>query len=165
MMGEVGLDVYKIRMMGRWTCSVVIHYTRDAPISDMASDYVQAKAARENLKQAGKFDTSLKKIKNVVETTVQDMRDELRALNDKISPVESRAIPDYVINRNTRKVHRILSSYADAGQEAISNCGFAYAKPGTSTKFVSEIPEGTTRDEVCSTCLPEVRARLPRKKH
>ena len=126
----------------------------------MASDFIKAEAASESLKQAGKVDTTLKNINNVVETTVQDMRHDLRALNDKISPVESRATPDDVINRNTRKIHRILSSYADAGQEAIANCGFAYAKPGDSTKFVSEIPEGTTWDEVCSTCLPEVRARL-----
>ena len=86
---------------------MVIHYARDAPISDMDLDYVQAKAARENLKQAGKFDTSLKNIKNVVETMVQDMRDELRALTDNITSAGSRAIPDYVISRNTRKIHRI----------------------------------------------------------
>ena len=139
---------------------MAIHYIRDAPISDMASDYVQAKAARENLKQAGNIDTSLKKIKNVVEATVQHLRDEIKALNNKSLAVERRAVPGYVINRSTNHVHRILSSYADAGHAALANCGSARAKPGTSTKFVSEVPEGTTWEEVCSTCLPEVRARL-----
>ena len=116
------------------------------PISDMASDFVQAKAARENMKQAGRFDASIKNIKTVVETTVQRMQDEIKALNDKILVVEKRAIPEYVANRNTRKTHRILSAFSDAGQEALANCGFAYAKPGACTKFISDIPDDATWD-------------------
>ena len=146
LMGEVGVDVYKIRMVGRWNCSVVIYYTRDAPITDMASGFVQAKAARENLKQAGRFDTSLYKIKTVVETTVQGMQDEIKALIAKVLLVEKRAIPDYVANRNTRNIHRILSAYSDAGQEALANCGFVYAKPGACTKFISVALDDVTWD-------------------
>ena len=134
------------------------------PIADVASDSAQAKAARENMKQAGRLDTSVKKIKSVVETTVQSMQNDIEALNDKILVVEKRAIPEYVANRNARKTHIILSAYSDAGQEALANCGFAYAKPGACTKFISDIPDDATWDEICSTCLPEVRARLPRGK-
>ena len=125
---------------------MVINYTRDAPVSDMASDYVQGKAARENLKQAGQIDTFLKETKHVVETTVQDMRDEIRTLSDEILSVERqrRARPVHAISRHNTHIHRILSPYADAGQEALANCGFAYAQPGASTKSVSEMPEGTT---------------------
>ena len=160
LMGEVGVDVYKIRMMGRWNCSVVIHYTRDAPISDMASDFVQAKAARDHHKQSGRVDGSIKRIKDAVENNVQDMRKEMKALNDKIATVERKAAPDYVMNRNTKKLHRFLSSYADAGPEAMAYCGFAYAKSGASTRFESDIPADTKYEDVCATCLPELRARL-----
>ena len=61
-MGEVGVDVYERRMMGRWNCSVVIHCTRDAPISDMASGFVQAKAARGHHRQSGRVDGSIREI-------------------------------------------------------------------------------------------------------
>ena len=160
LMGEVGLDIFKIRMMGRWNCSVVIHYTRDAPISDMASDYIHAKKSREDAKQPIKKDIALKKIRSVVETTLGEMKAELHTLNDKICKIERKAAPDYVINRNTKKIHRILSSYADAGSEAIAVCGFAYARPGALTRFDSVIPHDAKWEDICSTCLPEVRARL-----
>ena len=160
MMGEVGLDIYKIRIMGRWSCSVVIHYTRDAPISDTASDYIQAKKSRENAKQPINTDNALKKIRSVVESTLGETKAEIQTLNDKILKVERKAAPDFVINRNTKKLHRVLSSYADAGSETVAMCGFAYAKPGAATRCDSIVPPDTKWEEVCSTCLPEVRARL-----
>ena len=85
--------MHKIRMVGRWNCSVAIHYTRDAPISDMASDYMQARAARGRHLKAGTSDPSMKKLKDVLESTVQGMRDELDALNDKIKHVQRRPRP------------------------------------------------------------------------
>ena len=150
-MAEVGLDTYKIRMMGRWNCRVVIHYTREAPISDMASGFVQAKTAREQHKQSGRVDAPLKKSRNVVEATVQDMRNEIKALNDKIVTVERKAVPGFVINRNTKDFHKTLSNYADAGPEALARCVFAYATPRASTRFESEVPADTKWREVCST--------------
>ena len=160
LIGETGLDVHKICTMGRWNCSVVIHYTRGAPISDMASGYMQARAARERRLKAGTVVPSLRKMNEVLESTVQDMRDELTNLNEKIESVERKTTPEYVINRNTKKLHRALSSYADAGSAAMAFCGFAFAKPGASTRFETVIPEDTKWQEVCATCLPEDRARL-----
>jgi len=84
-------------------------------------------------------------------------------LTDKIMKVERKAAPEYVVNRNTRKLHKILSSYADAGSEALTYCGFAFAKPGAATRFETEIPVNTKWEEVCSTCLPDLRASLKPK--
>ena len=85
-------------------------------------------------------------------------------MSDKIMKVERKAAPEYVANRNTKKCHRIWSSYADAGSEALTYCGFAFAKPGAATRFETEIPADTKWEEVCSTCLPELRASLKHKR-
>ena len=91
---------------------------------------------------------------------MSEMKAELQTLNDKILKVERKAAPYFVINRNTNKLHRTFSSYADAGSEAVAMRGFAYAKAGAATIFESIVPPDTKWEEVCSTCLPEVRARL-----
>ena len=89
-----------------------------------------------------------------------EMKAELQTPTDKICKFERKAAPVYVLNSNTKEIHRILSSYADAGSEAIAVCGFAYARPGALTRFESVIPHEAKWEDVCSTCLPEVRARL-----
>ena len=81
-------------------------------------------------------------------------------MHDKINHVQRKATPEHVINRNTKKLHRVLSSYADVGSVALAFCGFAFAKPGASTRFETDILEETKWQEVCATCLPELRARL-----
>ena len=126
----------------------------------MASDYIQAKASRDLQKQLGESEFPFKKVKNMVEATVDDMKGELRALTDKIMKVERKAAPEYVANRNTRQLHKALSSYADAGPESAPICGFAFAKPGTFTSCESTVPAYTTWKKVCSTCLPALRASL-----
>ena len=35
----MGISVEKIRLIGRWMCGVVIHYTRTAPLNTLAADY------------------------------------------------------------------------------------------------------------------------------
>ena len=38
-MALIGLDTYKIQLLGRWLCAIVLRYCRLAPISDVARDY------------------------------------------------------------------------------------------------------------------------------
>ena len=35
----MGIAVDKIRLIGRWVCGVVIHYTRTAPLNTLALEY------------------------------------------------------------------------------------------------------------------------------
>ena len=51
-----------------------MRYTRDAPISDMASGYIQAKASRNQQRQPGKMEFPFKNIKTMIEATVDDMK-------------------------------------------------------------------------------------------
>ena len=86
------------------------------------------------------------------------MQKDLDSLTSKIRDVERQAVPDYVVNRNTGRWHRILASYANAGSEAIAFCGYKFGKSGASTRFEKDIPEDLSWKDICGTCLPEVRA-------
>ena len=155
----------KIRMMGRWNCSVVIHYTRSAPISNIAADYRLAMSSREPLAKAlaimiANRDTSTNKIKAFVEKKAAGLRQEMKTVSEKLANVDAKASPSYVFNRKTKKLHRILASFADAGPDAMTNCGFYFARPGAQTSFHPTAPVDTKWEEVCSTCLPALRATL-----
>ena len=61
LMAALGMDTNKIRMMGRWNCSIVLHYTRDAPLADMASDFKAARDQRRAPNQMKEMHTALKR--------------------------------------------------------------------------------------------------------
>ena len=160
LMATLGMDTNKIRMMGRWNCSIVLHYTRDAPLADMASDFKAARDQRRAPNQMKEMHTALKNVKKAVELASAGLVAELDALRTRLTRVERRATPEYVINRRTNNLHMILTPYADAGANAVACCGFEFASPGALVRFESELPADLKWEEVCSTCLPEVRARL-----
>ena len=67
---------------------------------------------------------------------------------------------EYLKNRVTGSHHRILCSIADAGQGALTWCGWSYA----TKKFeVLSSISPTCRDEVCGECMPDLKASLPDK--
>ena len=43
-LGEAGVEIQKIMMIGRWHCNVVLLYTRNAPISDIAGGLQESSA-------------------------------------------------------------------------------------------------------------------------
>ena len=90
-----------------------------------------------------------------------DVKDEMNKLQDLIRTVEYKCRPkQYLRNRVTGSTHRILCSISDAGEGALTWCGWSYAKK----KFeVLATIEPKWRDEVCGECLPELKASLPDK--
>ena len=60
----------------------------------------------------------------------------------------------YVVNRNTNKIHRALTYFADVGMESICYCGFKYGR--ASVKMLKELPEGDS-EHICGTCMPELK--------
>ena len=42
----IGLDVFKIQLLGRWSSDVVLRYVRDAPLSIVSADYRRLMASR-----------------------------------------------------------------------------------------------------------------------
>ena len=79
-----------------------------------------------------------------------------------ISKVEKLATPrEFVTNRVTRKIHRILTRIEDVGSEAVTYCGFKYAKCPVSTH--DEVPADAKREHMCTTCLADMRAKTSKE--
>ena len=64
---------------------------------------------------------------------------------------------EYVTNCVARKTHIILTRVEDTGSDAITDCGFKYAKASVSTH--KDVPEDAERDHLCTTCLADLRAK------
>ena len=48
----VGTSVEKIQLVGRWSCGVVVHYTRSAPLKSIAEDFKRNEVERRAVKSA-----------------------------------------------------------------------------------------------------------------
>ena len=152
-LGECGIEVQKIMLIGRWRCTIVLLYTRCAPISDIAGDYKRARINKEAPKQLMNITSTVKKIQSMVDKASAGMSREVAILNDRLNIVERTAIPVYVVNRRTRRWHKILSKHADAGVEALAFCGFKYAAPSARCRFETTIPDDIGPEDICTTCL------------
>ena len=160
-LGESGVDTNKIGLMGRWWCSVVLHYTRLAPITNIANDYKRAKTKAGIDETVRSLSASQKKIREAVELMTTSMKTEVADLQAKVDKIARETAPrQIVVNKVTGKVHRVLTSIQDAGAEAVAHCGFQYAY--CQKVFHSEIPAGTKRDKACGACFRGVRDSLPR---
>ena len=158
-LAECGVEIAKITLIGRWHCSIVLLYTRTAPISNIAEDYKRARSSTEVHNTVKNMEVSFKKVRALVEKATIGLNNEIATLNNKLVAVEKHAKPTFVINARTGRWHRILVTFADAGVEAIAYCGYAYAKPSARCRFTSEMPDDTKGEDICKTCLGEERAR------
>ena len=104
----MGIAVEKIQLMGRWSCGVVVHYTRTAPLKSIAEDFKQDEVERKAVENAKEVKVATAKLTNtlaIITDEYQRKYDELRSL---ITYVEKQSRPrEYVINRKTGKIHRI----------------------------------------------------------
>lgn len=161
-LGACGIEVWKITMLGRWHCSIVISYTRTAPLATVTDDFKRARSSSDSRGGNTKWSApSQAKIRDVVAKATADLSREVQTLNEKLALVEARAIPSYVINRKTNRWHRILTSFAETGNDAVAFCGFAYARSTARCKFASCIPSSVDDENLCKSCLSdELAARV-----
>ena len=155
-LGECGVEVHKIMLMGRWHCTVVLLYTRTSPISDIASDFKRARGAREAPIRLNAMEASFKKVKAIIDKATDGMDAEVKSLSDRLLSVERHVKPDYVVNRKTKRWHKVLTTFANAGVEAIAYGGYKYAVSSARCRFETEIPEDVPREDICQPCLSEV---------
>ena len=146
--------------MGRWLCAVVLHYTRLSPIEDIAKDFKRANTKHGIDETLSAINKNQRQIKQTVDGMMADIRSEVAALQDRIDVVSRGARPrPIVVNKDTAKFHKVLTTVQDAGGEAAAFCGFKYAY--CSKIFCDAIPEGTTKKQVCGTCFKEVKNSMP----
>ena len=54
-----------------------------------------------------------------------------------------------------------MTTFADAGGEAIAYCGYKFAAATARCRFEVEVPDDTAKEDVCVPCLGEARAARP----
>ena len=113
-MASIGLGTYKIKLLGRWLCAIVLRYCRLAPMSDVARDY---RTASHNTKsqdaRANSASANAKMVKNI-EDTLEKYDDDNAKLFNLIKKVEADCAPHtFIINRKTGKVHKALTLAVD----------------------------------------------------
>ena len=90
-LGECGLETNKISLMGRWFCAVVLHYTRLAPIKNIARDLKRAKTREGIDETVANINKSQQKVKLAVDGMMVSMRAEVNALQQRIEEVDREA--------------------------------------------------------------------------
>jgi len=129
-----------------------------APIADVARDYKTAASSsrREQIHQET-VKANLK-LKDQFNNIVAKWEQETSKLYNLIAKVERSCGPrQFVINRKTRKIHKVLTTVTDVGMKAIAYCGFKY--PLADVSMAMDLPVAE-RNFYCSTCLADVRATL-----
>ena len=84
----IGLDTFKVQLIGRWLCAIVMRYSRLAPIADVARDYRVASSAN---KTQDELNTSTKlnlKLTKLVEGNLKTYADDANKPYDLIRQVE-----------------------------------------------------------------------------
>ena len=156
----LGVEVFNIQLLARWASEVVTHYTRLAPLKTITADYKKAILDRSGDKPketSGEETKRIAKLKHSMDATVKSMQEEFKRLDDMIKAVELSLKPSkFVRNRKTNVVHRVLCGFEEAGDSAITFCGWRYAAKKVTLQ--KEAPD--KRKETCKTCLPALRASL-----
>ena len=139
-------------------CAIVLRYCRMAPIADVSREYKAAASSsrrEQYLQVAAKANLKLKDQFNGV---VAKWEQETSRLYDLIAKVEKACGPrQFVINRKTRMIHKVLTTVTDVGMKAIAYCGLKY--PLADVSMAMDLPVAE-RNFYCSTCLADVRATL-----
>ena len=158
-LSEMGLEVAKIMLLGRWQCMIVLRYCRAAPLKTIANEYKRGR------KEAGSdtvdtLATKPLKSKAIAEMMAKICEEKLNELKALIAHVEQQSRPrEYVVNRRTLKVHRALTYFAETGHEAIAYCGWPYGKGQARLMTELDTPPSEWR-RICTTCMKEESEKL-----
>ena len=162
---SLGLEVIKIQMLARLASSLITHYARLAPLKNLGEEFKNAmkkkRSGSEQLVTTTKPNINKAEVKMIMDEQLENMKQELNMIQDITKKVEKECRPkEYLKNRVTGSHHRILCSISDAGQGALTWCGWSYA----TKKFeVLSSRSPTYRGEVCGGCMPDLKASLPDK--
>ena len=158
---SLGLELLKITMLARWNCPLITHYARLAPLATLGEEFKRGTAReKDKLEDSGvkKLNLQAAKVKKHMELQIESIKEEMAIMAETVKKVELRSQPKrYLRNRTTKVIHRILIPYAEAGAGALTWCSWAYAH----AKWEETHDPPTRKAEVCSDCLPDLKATLP----
>ena len=160
----LGLDVFKIQLLGRWSSDVVLRYVRDAPLKIVSADYRRLMASRD-----------LESVLSCIGSAAS--AEQVRLLEQKISEVEARALAEeavlrrelaavqslcgpggYIRNDSDKHDSRAVHVAAVDGVNVPSRswrtkCGWRFGQ--ASFTRVTCLPPRYT--DICDKCLPVAR--------
>ena len=176
----LGLNMHKIGMLARWASPILLHYARVAPLKTLTDDFkklyadkpmitrTQARSIEDklkvlmdkpptnkaNTKDESKYDKKLNDLANKFGA----IHDELQAkLDAEIKNVLAICGPrKYVKNKDTKVMHKVLSTIEESGRDARAFCSFKYARAKTSMHADCDIA-ALPKSEMCGTCCPEAK--------
>ena len=161
-LSTVGIEVFKIQLLARWSSPIVTHYTRLAPLKTLAKDFKHAAALKlgaETSARSKANEGQLKKMRAILTKEAKKWEEEFAKLNELIDKVKKEAGPPrYLLNTVTGAIHQILLHHDWAGINARTFCGWEYARSKASVLPVKD--HGHDRELICDTCMSEVRAAL-----
>ena len=161
-LSAIGLEIVKIQMLARWRSPIVTHYTRLAPLKTITADFRRAvldKAAG-STEAKGKGVVDHRKIQKVLNQAMLKVSEEIARLDQAVEELKKSTEPPlYVKHLITKSEHRVLTTVEDMGTDAVAVCGFAYAR--RSFRLLRQQP--TIKKLTCGSCMPELKASLPKE--
>ena len=79
-MTGIGIEIFKVQLMGRWACAVVTHYTRLAPLKAITEYFRRALAGKKMSMAKDQVAKKIKKIKRALDTTINAFAAEAKQL-------------------------------------------------------------------------------------
>ena len=157
----IGIAVAKIQLLARWDSELVTHYTRLAPIANIGQE--TRRAVRKKDQKSKDRGRPLKAVmdKEVIRAAVDKHSDiwrvELLKLEKRIRKAEESSKPkEYVRNTRTKVIHRVCTTYEEAGRDAVTMCSWEYVL-GLSQPWKTA-PQ--TKRECCGSCMSALRITL-----
>ena len=155
-------------MLARWASPITTHYTRLAPLRSITNDFERAilQAAPHNnniaIKDQAKAikpkGSDVKKVLRIMKKVLQKYEAEIKELSALVEKTRHELGPrSYVTNTKTQVVHRVGTTIQEAGLHARTLGGWRYASKGALSMVAP-----TVRKKTCDTCLPALRASLPK---
>ena len=162
-LAEMGLEIAKIQLLGRWLCNIVLHYCWLAPLRTTADEYKRGRASGSTVpghdtNAMKKLIVKTDKMSQTLEFVVATCESQLQEFRALITDVEKKAQPRrYIVNMRTGKVHRALTYFSEVGLDAVAYCSYKY---GRQRVRLTDDLAGVQREDMCNTCLAEQRAAL-----
>ena len=66
-MTSIGIEIFKVQLMGKWACAAVTHYTRLVPLKATTEDFRKALAGERANMAKGQSAQKIKRIKRALE--------------------------------------------------------------------------------------------------
>lgn len=163
-LSSLGLELFKLQLLARWSSAIVLHYARTAPLAELTTSVARLQSHRSLDDVLSTMRSSIDSLTTQIGTldvcTAQHINEE-SSLKRRLEALESRhdesrpaSFREYVVNEQSSKFHRIL--YDDPlSPPALwrACCGWSY---GLSMFRRSEILPGDYK-LICDKCMPSQR--------